>query len=131
MVVLKLHVDRWDNERPVLPFLKSIPQRQFGPDGALLTFYFQFVKHGKQRPFVLTEWQLELETKVRSLDVARWVLDRMSEVSDIESDPGSKKGIDEIGLALRIEEATKRMDRGPTSDPQGEDDDDTGADRTR
>jgi hypothetical protein len=131
VVVLKLHADRWDNERPVLPFLKSIPQRQLGPDDALLTFSFQFVKHGKQKPFMLIEWHLELETKVRSLVVARWVLDRMSEVSDIQSDLGSKKGLDEIGLALRIEEATKRMDRGPASDSPGEDDDDTSADRTQ
>jgi hypothetical protein len=112
VVVLKLHVDRWDDERAVLPFLKTIPQRQPGPDGALLTFSIQFVKHGKRKPFLLTEWQLELETKVRSLVVARWVLDRMSEVSDIPSEVGSKKGLDDIGLALRIEEATKLLDRG-------------------
>lgn len=131
MVVLKLHVDRWDNERPVLPFLKSIPQRQLGPDGALLTFSFNFVKSGKRKPFLLIEWQLELESKVRSLVVAHWVLDRMSEVSDIQSGEGSKKGLDDIGLALRIEEATKLMDRGPASDPAGDDGDDSGADRTQ
>jgi hypothetical protein len=114
--MLKLHTDRWDNERPVLPFLKSISQRQLGPDGALLTFSFQFVKHGRQKPFLLIEWQLELETKVRSLDVARWVLDRMSEVSDIQSDQGSKRGLDDIGLALRIEEATKQLGRRPEAE---------------
>jgi hypothetical protein len=131
VVVLKLHVDRWDNERPVLPFLKSIPQRQLGPDDALLTFSFTFVKSGKQKPFLLIEWQLELESKVRSLVVARWVLDRMSEVSDIQSGEGSKKRLDDIGLALRIEEATKLLDRGPTSDPSDDDGDDTGDDRTQ
>ncbi|HET6164223.1 MAG TPA: hypothetical protein VFG37_11185 [Planctomycetota bacterium] len=131
MVMLKLHVDRWDDERAVLPFLKSISPRQSGPDGALLTFSFNLVKHGKRKPFLLTEWQLELETKVRSLVVARWVLDRMSEVSDVQSDQGSKKGLDDIGLALRIEEATKLLDRGPASDPPGDDGDDSSADRTQ
>ena len=131
MVVLKLHVDRWDDERPVLPFLKSISPRQFGPDDALLTFSFTVVKHGKRKPFLLIEWQLELESKVRSLVVARWVLDRMSEVSDLQSDPGSKKGLDEIGLALRIEDATKMLDRGPASNPPGIDGDDISANRTQ
>jgi len=129
--MLKLHVDRWDNERPVLPFLKGIPQRQPGPDGALLTFSFNIVKSENRKPFLRIEWQLELETKVRSLVVARWVLDRMSEVSDVQSGEGSRKGLDDIGLALRIEEATKLLDRGRSSDPPDDEGDDAGADHTQ
>jgi len=116
VVVLKLHADRWDNERPVLPFLKSISQRQIGPDGALLTFSFRFVKHGKQKPFLLTEWRLELETKVRSMVVAHWALDRISEVSDLPAVDGTGKKLDDIGLAFRIESVTRHLGKGPEAE---------------
>ncbi len=131
MATLKLHSDRWDDDRSVLPFLKNVAPEQIGPDDARLTFSVQFVKQGNRKPFVRTEWRLELETKVRSLDVARWALDRMSEVSDLRVEPGSKTGLDEIGLALRIEDATKGLDRGPMSDSPTGDGDDSGSERAR
>jgi hypothetical protein len=124
VVTLKLHADSWDDEGPVQSFLKGVPPRQVGPDGAVLTFTFQFVKPGKGRAFAQTAWELELETKVRSMVVARWVLDRISEVSDVRRGEGSRRGLDDIGLALRIEAATRRLDRGTRSDrASGEDDD--------
>lgn len=124
MVALDLHVDAWSNERPVLPFLRRVPPRQIGPDGALLLFSLKFMKLGKAPAFLRTEWRLELETKVRSMEVARWVLDRMSEVTDVEVLERDGRKLDEIGLALRIEDATKRMDPGPRSDPPDDEADD-------
>lgn len=112
-MVLKLHADRWDNERSVLPFLKSIESPQLGPDGARLEFTLKLVKPKTGKAFVQTAWQLELETKVRSLDVARWVLDRVSEVSELPVVEATGKRLDEIGLALRIETATKHLGKGP------------------
>lgn len=117
VVTLKLHSDTWANERPVVPFLQNVPAEQIGPDGARLGFEFQFVKPGKGVAFVRIEWNLELETKVRSLEVARWVLDRLSEVTEIDALEHDGKKLDEIGLALVIEDATKLLDRGPRSDP--------------
>jgi len=60
VATLKLHSDRWDDDRSVLPFLKNVAPEQIGPDDARLTFSVQFVKQGNRKPFVRTEWRLEL-----------------------------------------------------------------------
>jgi hypothetical protein len=114
--VLRLHSDTWSNDRTVLPFLKSIESPQLGPDGARLEFTLTLVKPAKGTAFLRTSWQLELETKVRSLDVARWALDRISEVSELPAVEGSGKRLDDIGLALRIETATKHLGKGPEAE---------------
>jgi len=116
VVVLKLRSDTWSNDRSVLPFLKSVESPQFGPDGARLEFTLKLVNPGKGAAFLRTAWQLELETKVRSLVVARWVLDRVSEVSDLPAVDGAGKKLDDIGLALRIEEATTQLGKRPEAE---------------
>jgi hypothetical protein len=118
VVVLKLRSDTWSNDRSVLPFLKSVESPQLGPDGARLEFTLKLVKPEKGTAFLRTAWQLELETKVRSLVVARWVLDRVSEVSELPAVEGTGKKLDDIGLALRIESATKHLGKGPVAEAE-------------
>jgi len=103
-----------DSTTPAPKGLLDALGSKLGPDGAVLSGEWQFVKPGKGVSFVRAEWHLEFSTKVRSQVVARWMVTQFKDLDLSILRGGIDYKSDEAALTQLIEDESVTLpDRTP------------------